>query len=67
MAKMVMAWILLALPAGVGFALYSMQKTPMVEKVIQRFTNEMRPGIKKMDGEIRKAATKPPEPPPETK
>jgi hypothetical protein len=67
MAKMVMAWVFLALPAGVGFVLYSMQKTPMVEKVIQRFANEMLPGIKKMDAEIRKAATKPPEPPPETK
>jgi hypothetical protein len=63
--KLVFAWILVILPLAAGFLLYSMQKNSTVEKVIQKFTNEMRPGIDKIKSEIEKGIKKQPEPPAE--
>ena len=67
MVRVVMAWILLLLPVAVAFGLYSMQKSGPVEKIIKSLTDQVAPGFKKMDEEIRKAVMKPAEPPPESK
>lgn len=60
--KLVLAWILLLMPAGVGYALHSIQKNPAVEKVLQGITSEVLPGILKLESAIRKASTKAEEP-----
>ncbi|HEY3226431.1 MAG TPA: hypothetical protein VGK61_05510 [Planctomycetota bacterium] len=60
--RVVLAWILLLLPLAAGFALYSTRKTSAVEKIIQKLTDEVTPGFRKMDEEIKKAITKPAEP-----
>lgn len=65
--KLVLGWVLLLLPVLVVFLLHTMQKNPSVEGIIQKVTNQALPGIRKMEGEIRKAVTKPAETPPETK
>ena len=61
---LVFAWFLLLLPIGAGYALHSMKKHPTVEKVIQRLRDEVKPGIDKMDREMRKAIAPPAEAPP---
>jgi len=60
--RVLMAWILLLLPLVIGFLLYSMHKSSAVEKVIQKLSDEVTPGFRKMDEEIKKAITKPAEP-----
>src|SRR5258705_3502930 len=55
MFRVILAWILLLLPLAAGFLLYSMQKTSAVESIIKKFSDEVTPGFRKMDEEIRKA------------
>jgi hypothetical protein len=65
--KLVVSWILLLLPAGVAYALHSMQKNPAVEKTLNQISSEVLPGIDKTRREIEKAVTVTEEPPPEGK
>jgi len=62
MFRVMLAWILLLLPLAAGFLLYSMQKTSAVEKIIKKLSDEVSPGFRKMDEEIKKAITKTAEP-----
>jgi len=62
--KLATAWVLLALPAALAFGLHSFQKNPTAEKLIQKCTDQVLPGIKKIRVEIEKAVkAKPPETP----
>jgi len=67
LGKLALAWVLLLLPGLAVFALHSLQKNSGVEKVINGFKNEAKPGIKKISDEFEKAVKKQPEPPAESK
>lgn len=59
--KLATAWVLLALPAALAFGLHSFQKNPTAGNIIQKCTDQVLPGIKKIRSEIEKAVKAKPE------
>jgi hypothetical protein len=64
LTKVLMAWLLLLLPAAVGMMAHTLRKEETVDKLLKTFSNEALKGFNYVDGEIKKATTKPAEAPP---